>query len=48
MTDERQWEQCESCDGVGGPPSHWDEETRTWQHYVCSSCGGQGGRLVWG
>jgi hypothetical protein len=40
-----EWEPCERCDGDGGPPSFWDEETCRWHHYVCGSCGGAGGRM---
>jgi uncharacterized protein with PIN domain len=37
-----QWTTCNRCGGDGGPPSHFDDETRRWHHYVCGSCSGSG------
>jgi DnaJ-class molecular chaperone len=37
---------CDRCNGSGGPLSHWDDEACHWEHYVCSSCSGQGQRMV--
>jgi len=36
------WVKCRTCHGQGAP-SHFDDETATWSHYVCRSCGGNGG-----
>lgn len=50
MTDEiimPNWHQCERCDGTGGPPDFWDEDTHRWVHHVCGSCGGRGGRYIY-
>jgi hypothetical protein len=34
--------ECDRCAGEGGPPSHYDDETGRWHHYVCGQCGGSG------
>lgn len=39
--------ECPDCDGTGGPPWVWDEDTQTFYAYACSSCGGQGYRREW-
>lgn len=36
------WTTCDRCRGDGGPPSHFDDETRRWHHYICGQCSGSG------
>jgi DnaJ-class molecular chaperone len=43
----RVWRTCARCQGTGGPPSHFDEESRRWQHYTCSQCSGTGAGWTW-
>lgn len=38
---------CPQCDGSGGPPPVWDEDTGRSVVYVCSRCSGQGEIRVW-
>lgn len=47
MAERREYVVCPRCDGAGGPPDRWDEDTQRWVSFVCSSCGGQGYRQVW-
>lgn len=43
----REMIECQSCQGSGGPPDFWNEDTRRWEHRVCGSCSGQGYRFMW-
>ena len=42
-----EWYECEQCGGEGhAADSLFNEDTQRWEHYMCSGCGGSGGRLL--